>query len=458
MGVPPDNALLRALPSVDEILNAPHFRQLFAGQPRERTVRAARMAVTSARQRLLAGELEGFLEADVSRALQALGTPNLRPVHNATGVVLHTNLGRAPLAPEAVERMATVAAGYCNLEYDLDEGERGSRYAAVVGLLCELTGAEDAMVVNNGAAAALLALIALGHRKDGVISRGELVEIGGGFRVPDVMRQSGVKLLEVGTTNRTRLSDYEQALGPRTGLLIKVHRSNFAQVGFVEDTPVAALAALAARSKLPLYVDMGSGQLEVLVGAGLTPEPSMRSVVEEGADVVSFSGDKLLGGPQAGVLVGRRRVLEALRRHPLTRAVRVDKLLVAALEATLELYRDGRSAEVPARRMLLQSPPQLKARATRLTELLFALQVRSRVVETVGQVGGGTMPLGAPPSYGVVLHGEPQRGLGALRMGRVPVIARVSEGQVLLDVLCLTDGELPSVAEAVVAAGFTRQC
>ncbi|TQF08953.1 L-seryl-tRNA(Sec) selenium transferase, partial [Myxococcus llanfairpwllgwyngyllgogerychwyrndrobwllllantysiliogogogochensis] len=378
------NALLRALPSIEQLLRRPSLEPLLAGVPRARAVSALRLAVERARARLLQGEPRSFEDADVGEALSTLATPGLRPVLNATGVVLHTNLGRAPLAPEAVARVAEVARGYSNLEYDLDEGERGSRYAPVVGLLRQLTGAEDALVVNNCAGAVLLVLAALAGGRECIVSRGELVEIGGGFRVPDVMRQSGAKLVEVGTTNRTRVADYASVVGAETGLLLKVHRSNFAVVGFTEEASVAELSALGRQRGVPVFQDLGSGALVPMAGEGLSQEPTVPGVVAAGADVVAFSGDKLLGGPQAGVVVGRSALVSRIKAHPLTRALRVDKLTVAALEATLELYRDGRPEAVPTYRLLAQSSEELRARALRLQALLAEQGVSARVDGVVG--------------------------------------------------------------------------
>lgn len=444
------NALLRSLPSVDEILSRPSLAKLLSAHPRPRCVAAARRAVDGARARLLRGEPRGFSEDDVRAALDELSTPKLRVVLNATGVVLHTNLGRAPLARAVADRVHAVASGYSNLEYDLEEGERGSRYAPVVELLRELTGAEDALAVNNNAAAVLLVLSALCAGREAIVSRGELVEIGGGFRVPDVMRQSNARLVEVGTTNRTRLSDYAEAIGEATGLLVKVHRSNFAMVGFTEEVTTRELARLGHERKVPLFEDLGSGSLLPLVGEGLTAEPTVRAVVAAGAEVVSFSGDKLLGGPQAGIVVGRRELVEKIRRHPLNRALRVDKMTVAALEATLELYRDGRASDVPAQRLLSQPPEELSARAQRLRELLARNGVQASVEPTVGQVGGGAMPLAAPPSFAcAVATRTPQALHDRLRSTRPPVIARVAEEQLLLDVRCLTEEDLEQVAAAM---------
>ncbi|WP_224366693.1 L-seryl-tRNA(Sec) selenium transferase [Hyalangium versicolor] len=450
------NALLRGLPSIEELLHRPSLHSRLAGVPRARAVAALRLAVDEARARLLRGEPRPFEDSDVDAALRQLATPNLRPVLNATGVVLHTNLGRAPLAPEAVARVAAVARGYSNLEYDLDEGERGSRYAPLIGLLTELTGAEDAIVVNNCAGAVLLVLASLASGRECIMSRGELVEIGGGFRVPDVMRQSGARLVEVGTTNRTRRSDYESALTPDTGLLVKVHRSNFALVGFTEDVGVAELSTLGRARGVPVFQDLGSGALVPLEGEGLTSELTVRMAVEAGADVVAFSGDKLLGGPQAGIIVGRKALLARIKSHPLTRALRVDKMTVAALEATLELYRDGRLQAVPTWRLLSQRPEELRTRAERLQELLAARQVQVRVAAVSGQVGGGAMPLARLPSFACILKvGEPDVFLERLRGAEAPVIGRIADGEVVLDVRCLAEEELGQVAEAVV--GTARQ-
>ncbi|SET01941.1 L-seryl-tRNA(Sec) selenium transferase [Stigmatella erecta] len=444
------NALLRSLPSIEQLLRRPSLEPRLAALPRARAVAALRLAVERVRGRLLRGEAKPFEDADVEGALRSLLTPRLRPVLNATGVVLHTNLGRAPLAAEAVARVAEVARGYSNLEYDLEEGERGSRYAPVVELLRELTGAEDVLVVNNGAGAALLVLAALAAGKECIVSRGELVEIGGGFRVPDVMRQSGARLVEVGTTNRTRRSDYASALTPDTGLLVKVHRSNFEMVGFTEEVAVGELATLGQAHGVPVFQDLGSGLLVPLSGEGLTAEPSVRHSVAAGVEVVAFSGDKLLGGPQAGIIVGRKALLSRIKTHPLTRALRVDKMTVAALEATLELYRDGRPEAVPTWRLLAQPSEVLQARAERLRELLAARGVRVRVGAVSGQVGGGAMPLARLPSFACILPvQEPEGFLEALRGAQVPVIGRIADGEVLLDVRCLAEDDLVLVAEAV---------
>src|SRR5437868_10407838 len=338
-----------------------------------------------------AGADPGDLVERVELELAAARGARLRRAINATGVIIHTNLGRAPLAREALERVGTVAGGYSNLEYDLREGGRGSRQDHVAPILRRLTGAEAALVVNNNAAAVMLALAALAEGREVVVSRGELIEIGDGFRIPDVLARSGARLREVGTTNRTRAADYERAVGPETAALLRVHQSNFRVVGFTEQPAVAELAAVARRHGVPLVDDLGSGVLVALEG-----EPSARESLAAGADLVCFSGDKLLGGPQAGVVVGRAELVERLRRHPLQRAVRADKLTLAALEGTLALYAEPELAarEVPVLRMLGEPAEAVRAPAARLAEA-----VGGEVEETVACVGGGALPLAEIASF-----------------------------------------------------------
>jgi L-seryl-tRNA(Ser) seleniumtransferase len=450
------NALLRSLPSIDDLLSRPLVASALAHTPRPRVVAALRTAVAAVRARILESkEPRGLEDSDLEQALVSINTPRLRPVLNATGVVLHTNLGRAPLAAVAVERVAQIARGYSTLEYDLEEGERGSRYAPVVNLLRGLCGAQSAIVVNNNAAAVLLVLSALSANKGAVVSRGELVEIGGGFRIPDVMRQSGARLVEVGTTNRTRLSDYAEALDgtPDAALLVKVHKSNFAVVGFSEETSTQELVGLAQQRGVLVYEDLGSGSLVRSPDPLLASEPTVEAAVRSGVDVVTFSGDKLLGGPQAGIIVGREDVLCRIRAHPLNRALRVDKLTVAALEATLELYRDERFDELPTWRMLHASPSVLRARAERLESLLRSRGVEAAVHPTSASVGGGALPLSELPSFACALkRSAPLELQQALRKATPPVIARVAEGSLLLDVRCLQDDELESLADAVRAS------
>lgn len=457
MDDPSKNERLRALPSIDELLVRPSLQAAYRQHPHAVVVGALRAAVASARARLLLGEPEGFDEAEVEHALARASLPALRRVLNATGVVLHTNLGRAPLHARALARILETSRGYTNLEFDLDSGERGRRDAKVTALLCALTGAEDALVVNNCAAAVLLTLGAFASGREAIVSRGELVEIGGGFRIPDVMRQSHAALVEVGTTNRTRLADYAAAFTPQTGLLVKVHQSNFAVVGFTEAAGVRELSGLAREKGARLFVDLGSGALGPLHGEGIPAEPTVSSVVQAGADVVAFSGDKLLGGPQAGLIVGRADALAALKQHPLNRALRVDKLTLAALEATLELYRDGLEAELPARRLLAQPKAALESRARALAGLLEARAVPTAVVAAEGRVGGGCLPLAKLPSFACTLL--PPSGAQALhdrlRRSEPPVVGRLSDGALLLDVRCLEESDLEAVARAV-AAGWNE--
>ena len=443
---------LRALPSVESVLVSEAGRAALQIHPRPRVVEAIRRVLAVLRTRILQGEAASFSSDALGPALVALGTPGLRPVLNATGVVLHTNLGRAPLAPEALARVEAVARGYSNLELDLESGERGSRFAPLLEPLRTLTGAEDAIVVNNCAAATLLVLTALAEGREVVVSRGELVEIGGGFRIPDVMRQSHATLVEVGTTNRTRRADYERALSPSTALVTKVHRSNFALVGFTEETTVEELARLCQPRGVPLFVDAGSGLLSPLDLPGATGEPTMRSHIEAGADLVAFSGDKLLGGPQAGIVVGRAFWVSRLRAHPLARALRVDKLTVAALEATLRMVQDGRGDEIPARALTLAPEPVLRARADALRRHLEDAGVDARVVHVEGQVGGGTLPLARPRSWACVLEGEAEAFATRLRTGEPSVLARIEDGRLVLDVRCIEDPDVAPLAAAAVAA------
>jgi L-seryl-tRNA(Ser) seleniumtransferase len=419
---------LRQLPSVDALLA--DASALVARHGRPRTVDALRAALAEARA---AGEARPA-DALTARAGELLGRPpSLRPVLNATGVIVHTNLGRAPLAAHALERARAVAAGYANLEYDLDAGARGSRHDHLGALLAELTGAETGLAVNNNAAAVVLSLAALAAGREVIISRGELIEIGDGFRIPDILAQSGARLVEVGTTNRTSLRDYEAAIGTETAAIVRVHQSNFRMVGFTAAPRLGELAALAARRDVALIDDLGSGQLLDL--PDLADEPTARSSVEAGAQVVCFSGDKLLGGPQAGVIVGTAAALERIRRHPLARAMRIDKLSLAALEATLELYRDPQRAlrEVPVLAAAAESAEAVRARAERL-----AARLDGEVVATAARVGGGAVPLLEIPSFACALDGGDALA-AALRAADPPVVALVREGRVLLDCRTLTD-------------------
>jgi L-seryl-tRNA(Ser) seleniumtransferase len=428
---------LRDLPSVDELLRD----ERLGAEARPLAVAAARTALARAREEIRAGGHPGDL---VERALVELAAGRklrLRRALNATGVVIHTNLGRAPLAEAALERVRDVGRGYSNLEYDLAAGARGSRQDHCADLLRDLTGAEAALVVNNNAAAVLLALAALAEGREVVVSRGELIEIGDGFRIPDVLARSGARLVEVGTTNRTRAADYERAIGPDTALLLRVHQSNFRVVGFAEQPTTSELATVAGRHGLPLVDDLGSGVL-----LELHDEPSARSSLAAGADVVCFSGDKLLGGPQAGIVAGRAELVESLRRHPLQRALRADKLTLAALEGTLALYRDPATAarELPVLRMLSEPVEVVRARAERLAGL-----VDGEVEPTVGRVGGGALPLAELESFACAVE---EALAPLLRASDPPVIGVVRDGRTLLDCRTLTDAEVDEVAAAVVDA------
>jgi L-seryl-tRNA(Ser) seleniumtransferase len=427
---------LRDLPSVDELLRD----ERLAAEPHELAVAAARSALERARSEIEQGLEPGSLADSAAAELTRLRSPALRRVLNATGVLVHTNLGRAPLSAAALARVAEVGAGYSNLEYDLERGERGSRQDHLAGLLGRLTGAEAALVVNNNAAAVLLALAALAEGREVVVSRGELIEIGDGFRIPDVLARSGARLVEVGTTNRTRAEDYERAIGPETALLLRVHQSNFRVVGFSERPGLAELAQVARRHELPLVDDLGSGALAA-VGDEPTPAESLRA----GAELVCFSGDKLLGGPQAGIVVGRAPLVERLRRHPLQRALRADKLTLAALEGTLALALDPTTREeLPVLRMLHEPIESVRARAERLAGL-----VGGEVEDTVARVGGGALPLAEIPSAACAVEEELAE---RLRLGDPPVVAVVRDGRTLLDCRTLTDDEVAEVANAVAEA------
>jgi L-seryl-tRNA(Ser) seleniumtransferase len=428
---------LRDLPSVDRLL----ADEALAAAPRSVALEAARTALELARDQIAAGADPGDVTAMARRELERLQTASLRRVLNATGVIVHTNLGRAPLAPSAVRRLAELGGSYANLELDLESGARGSRQDHVADLLRRLTGAEAALVVNNNAAAVLLSLAALAEGREVVVSRGELVEIGDGFRIPDVLARSGARMVEVGTTNRTRAADYERAIGPETALLLRVHPSNYRVVGFTQSVETRELAQIARRAALPLVDDLGSGSL-IDVG----DEPTAAASVAAGADVVCFSGDKLLGGPQAGIVVGRAGLVERLRRHPLQRALRADKLTLVALEETLALYADPERAraEIPVLRMLEEPVGAVRERAERL-----AILVGGEVEETVARVGGGALPLAELPSAACAI----EEGLAAaLRLGSPPVVGIVRDGRLLLDARTLSADEVDEVARAVLGA------
>jgi len=445
----------RALPSVNALLEREEIRELLDSSPRSLVVAAVRRAVTAVRES--AGEMPNDAEywASAVRAqLSRKHRPSLRPVINATGVVLHTNLGRAPLARAAIDAMVDVSSGYSNLEYDLDAGARGSRYDHCAELLRELTGAEDALVVNNGAAALVLALDTLADGREVIISRGELVEIGGSFRVHEIAARSRAVLREVGATNRTHLADYTRAIGPATGALLKVHRSNFALAGYVAETEVSELVPAAREHGIPIIHDLGSGLLIPLDDIGLRGEPTVSEALEAGASVVTMSGDKLLGGPQAGLILGGSQQIAALRRNPLVRAFRVDRATLAALEATLALYRDPTDArrEIPTLAMLAAPLEAVRRRAERVLSALIAQGVNAELAECTSAVGAGAFPTAELPSVAVALAGHADRRSARLRAGDPPVVGRVRDGRLLLDLRTVPDDALDALVSAVVAA------
>jgi L-seryl-tRNA(Ser) seleniumtransferase len=439
---------LRHLPQVQRLLEMPAAASLCAEFGRTAVIDALRGTLEGLRTQIAAGLPAGVPDEQtiLARSAETLALRRrggLRRTINATGIVLHTNLGRAPLAPEAIAAVAEIAAGYCNLEFDLGTGRRGSRTQALESLLRELTSAEAALAVNNGAAAILLALSALSKGGEVIVSRGELVEIGGGFRVPDVIRQGGARLVEVGTTNRTRLADYRAAIGSDTRVLLKVHQSNFRTIGFTADTGVAELAALAGEHGLMVVVDLGSGVLHKMPGAA---DPSLTEALSAGADLVTCSGDKLLGGPQAGLILGKKNAVDPLRQHPLLRAVRLDKMSLAALETTLMLHRDM-PERVPVRHMLGQTEAVLQQRAERLQAMLGL----GTVERTDAFAGGGSLPEERIASRAVTLHPRigAEEAAVVLRSWHPAVIGRIKDGRLLLDMLTVSDGELPELASAL---------
>ncbi|PKN35417.1 MAG: L-seryl-tRNA(Sec) selenium transferase [Deltaproteobacteria bacterium HGW-Deltaproteobacteria-19] len=456
---------LRKLPKIDELMLLLEKRDLVRQMPREFVREACRTAVDDLRRRILAADAEeAFSVPDlrtvadgVEERLADLRSPRLKRVVNATGVILHTNLGRAPLSREAVRRVAEVAGGYSNLEFDLEKGERGLRYDHVRDLLLVLTGAEEALVVNNNAAAVLLVLNTLAEGREAIVSRGELVEIGGEFRIPEVMEKSGVRLREVGSTNRTRLGDYERAVTEQTGMILKVHTSNFRILGFTEEVGISDLVALGGRAGIPVMHDLGSGCLIDLTPYGLEHEPTVREVVASGADVVTFSGDKLLGGPQAGIILGRRESLEQIRRNPLNRALRIDKLTLAALEATLAAYLEPDRAlqEIRVLKSLTETLDAVRKRARRLMTLVrrSGLEGITLVLRSgVAMAGGGSLPARDIPTWlvGVKMAGLSPSSLGErLRRLPLPVVVRIADEEVLFDVRTLDESDLHAVRDAL---------
>jgi len=430
----------RRLPSVDRILADERLQQLGETYPHGLLVNLVRQQLERERLYIAAGNPVSSLAEivdSVCAQVQALENPSLRPVINATGVILHTNLGRAPLSQEATVAMDMVAKGYSNLEFDLSTGTRGSRHVHIESLLCQLTGAEAALVVNNNASAVLLGLTVLARRKEVIVSRGQAVEIGGGFRVPDVMRQSGAKLIEVGTTNCTYVSDYEQAISPRTAALMRVHSSNFRLIGFTNEVTFEDLVTLANRNNLPVLDDLGSGCFLDTTKFGLSPpEPMVQQSVALGAGLTFFSGDKLVGGPQAGIIVGRKEFIDKLKKHPLARAVRIDKIRLAGLIATLVHYlKDEATTKIPVWRMISAPVAEIDQRARKWARALSDL---AQVIEGETMIGGGSLPGGTLPTRLVAIGDKKDRSLvqilsRKLRSQEIPIVGRISENILLLD-------------------------
>ncbi len=458
-------ALFKKIPAVDRLLDAPRIIEASAEYPRSLILRAIHQILDELRKDLAEGgetreasllKIETISDKVVER-IGLLAQSSLRPVINATGIIVHTNLGRSILAEKVLRRFRPLAGGYSNLEYDLEQGERGIRYTHVEDILKELTSAEGVMVVNNNAGAVLLALDTLARDREVVVSRGQLVEIGGSFRVPDVMRKSGAVMIEVGTTNKTHLQDYEEVIGPDTALLLSVHKSNFHIIGFTQDVDVSDLVKLGNKYGIPVMEDLGSGCLINFSEYGIPKEPMVQDVLEQGVDLVTFSGDKLLGGPQAGIILGRKDLIESIKKNPLTRALRIDKLTLMALEETLKIYRDEKAAikEIPTLRMICHPYKALKAKGQRLAKMIGKLPTKNfslDQVDGISRAGGGAFPLLELPTRMIYL--APKK-LSAHRMEEwlrfytPPIIVRVEKDRVLLDLRTIQEKELKTVAQAV---------
>ena len=449
--------LLRQIPKVDELMKQPLLLSLCESVPSQTVTQAVRQVLEDLRKDILSGKIEEMpsvealcagIVSDASRQAE----PSLKKVINATGIILHTNLGRACISARAAAAAQEVAQSYSTLEYNLQAGRRGTRYSHVESLLCKLTGAESALVVNNNAAAVLLILSDMAQGGQVITSRGELVEIGGSFRVPDIMEACGAELKEVGTTNKTHLWDYDRAITEKTRALMKVHTSNYRIVGFSETPTLPELAELAHSRGLPVIEDLGSGCLVDLQQFGIYGEPTVQDSVRAGVDVVSFSGDKLLGGPQAGIIVGKKAIVDKLKKHPLTRAMRVDKMTLAALEATLRSYEIGAYNEIPTIAMLAVTQDQLRAKADALCGLMTAVGIAAEVVPTEGQVGGGSVPTQMLKSFAVAVQpaGVNLDQLEAnLRMGRPAIVGRINHDRFLLDVRTLKESDYADIVKAV---------
>ena len=463
---PVQQALLKKLPGVDHLLEIAGKEPELSDAPRKLLTDSARQCLDRFRKMIIDGH--PLSEADISdtavlqkikKSFQSAMALNLTRTINATGIVVHTNLGRSLLAKEALAHMEMIAGHYSNLEYNLATGRRGLRYTAVEDIICELTGAEAAMVVNNNAAAVLLSLDTIARRREVIVSRGELVEIGGSFRIPDVMEKSGAILKEVGTTNRTHLADYQRAISEQTGLLLKVHTSNYSIVGFTASLPLHELVTLGKTHHLPVMEDLGSGTFIDFSRYGLQREPTVKESVKTGADIVTFSGDKLLGGPQAGIIVGNRSIIEKIRQNPLTRALRIDKLTLAALESTLRLYRDEEKAvsAIPTLRMLTDSLKTIEQKAVRLLQLLAPTgheNITADLIDAASKAGGGSLPLFDLPTkcVGARIAGMSASATEhAMRKNTPPIIGRIEDDIFLMDMRTVQDDELTEIATALIA-------
>jgi L-seryl-tRNA(Ser) seleniumtransferase len=461
---PNQQALLRKLPGVDSLIELCTAADFFKGIPQTVIVSSIRSVIDDRRRAILNADPsineQSLLDSPMIDAVKHAATkammPNLRPMVNATGVVVHTNLGRSLLAAEAVENLVAIASRYSNLEYDLAAGKRGSRYSSVEDLICENSGAEAAMVVNNNAAAVLLCLETIARNKEVIVSRGELVEIGGSFRVPDVMAKSGSILKEVGTTNRTHLQDYQNAIGPNTGLLLKVHTSNYSVVGFTAEVSLRQLVDLGADHQLPVMEDLGSGTFIDFSKYGLLKEPTVQESVNAGADLITFSGDKLLGGPQAGLIVGKKKIVDQVKKNPLTRALRIDKLTLAALESTLKLYRDEEKAArlIPTLRMIMLPFQEVQKRARQLADALKNMgdvRMQIQLIERSSKTGGGALPLMELPSLcvGIQMKGiSPNTLEKRMRDNDPPIIGRIESDMFVMDPRTVREDELPIIETA----------
>lgn len=459
-------ALLRGLPKIDDVLGLLEKDGIYAKATRDIVREACREVVQNLRDQILSATDKNLtsLSFDAASAartveerMEDLHRFKLRRLVNATGVILHTNLGRAPLCAEAVDRIAEVGRGYSNLEFDLTRGERGLRYDHVTGLICALTGAEDALIVNNNAAAVLLTLNTLAEHREAIVSRGELIEIGGEFRIPDVMTKSNSILREVGTTNRTRLSDYEKAIGPNTGVILKVHTSNYKIIGFTEEAELIPLVALGKQHGVPVFDDLGSGCLVDLAAFGLQHEPTVREVLGSGVDVVTFSGDKLLGGPQAGIIVGKKDIVAKIKKNPLNRALRIDKFTLAALEATLMHYLAPEEAPRMLRSLKALTEPlgDVKKRARKLIRKLTHAGIPGLTYglrEDMAAAGGGSLPTQDIPTAVVAVKSAKitaSRMEMKLRQAAVPIIVRVDEDEILIDLRTVSEEEFSFVVDAL---------